>query len=246
MLQVKAQTLMAEIRMHQERMEAEIAATCHKFQTQLKEVEAEAKRGRGTRISVGVAKPPKFDGTTPWAMFRCQFETVAEHNCWTCQEKSTYLISTLQGWVTDMLQGVLKGVTLEALEDCFGDQHLAPAYRSQLKTRTQGVGKSSKNLPQLAYRSYPTLLEDHIRRETGKAFTDRVEDPATKIQMLLLGEDSERGSQAGPQTAGHAPRSQAPQDKHQDILGELITPHRAKRPKTISVMDLWGARSLLG
>jgi hypothetical protein len=38
MSQVEAQTMKAEIRMNQERMEAEIAVTRRKFQTQLKEV----------------------------------------------------------------------------------------------------------------------------------------------------------------------------------------------------------------
>jgi hypothetical protein len=38
---------------------------------------------------------------------------------------------------------------------------------------------------QLAHCAYPTLPEDHIRRETGKAFTDGIEDPTIKIQLLL-------------------------------------------------------------
>jgi hypothetical protein len=80
---------------------------------------------------MGAAKPTKFDGTTSWAMFRCQFETVGEHNCWTHQEKSTYLITALQGQNTNVLHGVLKGATYEetlvALEDRFGDQILTTA-----------------------------------------------------------------------------------------------------------------------
>jgi hypothetical protein len=115
------------------------------FQTQLKEVEAGAQSGRGTGTGAGAAVQLKFDGTTTWAVFWLQFETVAKHNCWTCQDKYTYLISTLQGRVTEVLQGVPKGATyeetLEALEDRFGDQHLASTYCSQLKTRTPGVGK---------------------------------------------------------------------------------------------------------
>jgi hypothetical protein len=51
-----------------------------------------------------------------------------------------------------LLHMALKGATyaeiLEALEDSFGDQHLGAAYCSQLKSRTQGVGESCKNLPQ--------------------------------------------------------------------------------------------------
>jgi hypothetical protein len=78
-------------------------------------------------------------------MFQLQFETVAEHNFWMPQEKSTYLITALQVWATDLLHGAPKGAiyeeTLEALEDYFGD-HLATAYCSQLKIRTQGIGES--------------------------------------------------------------------------------------------------------
>jgi hypothetical protein len=32
-------------------------------------------------------------------------------------------------------------------------------------------------IEQLAHRTYLTLPEDHIRREAGKAFADRLEDP---------------------------------------------------------------------
>jgi hypothetical protein len=40
------------------------------FQTQLKEDEAEAERGKWTGTCAGEAKPPKLDGTTSWAVFR--------------------------------------------------------------------------------------------------------------------------------------------------------------------------------
>jgi hypothetical protein len=78
---------------------------------------------------------------------RCvrQFETVAEHNCWTPQEKSTNLITVLEGWSSDVLHGVLKGATyeetLEDLEDRFGDHNFTSGFRRQLKTRSQGVGE---------------------------------------------------------------------------------------------------------
>jgi hypothetical protein len=102
---------------------------------QLKEVEATGENGRGTASGMGMEKPPMFDRTYSWAAFWCQFETTAEHNCWTHLEISIYLITTLKHHATDMLQGVLKGrtyeETLDALEDCFRDQPLAAAYRSQ-------------------------------------------------------------------------------------------------------------------
>jgi hypothetical protein len=36
-------------------------------------------------------------------------------------------------------------------------------------------------IEQLAHCAYSTLSEDHIRREAGKEFTDRIEDPAIRI-----------------------------------------------------------------
>jgi hypothetical protein len=118
----------------------------------LKETGARAKRGRGTGTGKGAAKLPKFDGTTSWAVFWHQFQTVAEHNCRMQQEKSTYLITTLQGRATDVLHGVPKEATyektLEALEDLFRDQHLAAAFN-----QNQGPRESEnpcKNLPQLS------------------------------------------------------------------------------------------------
>lgn len=75
-------------------------------------------------------------------------------------------------------------------------------------------------------------------------FTDGVEDPAIKIQ-LLLGENTEQSTHAGPLTTGHAPSHQASQSECQDILEESITPHLAKSHKTIAMLELWRARPLL-
>jgi hypothetical protein len=51
--------------------------------------EAMAQLGRVQGVCASAVQPPVFNGNTSWAMFRGQFETVAEHNCWTRQEKST-------------------------------------------------------------------------------------------------------------------------------------------------------------
>jgi hypothetical protein len=50
-------------------------------------------------------------------MFRRQFETVGEDNCWTHLEKSTYLITPLKGCATDMLHEVPKGATYEEITE---------------------------------------------------------------------------------------------------------------------------------
>jgi hypothetical protein len=64
-----------------------------------------------------------------------------------CPKKSTYLITALQGQVTDLLHGVRKGATyeetLEVLEDLFGDEHLAAESTLHTANGIQG------NLPRL-------------------------------------------------------------------------------------------------
>jgi hypothetical protein len=54
----------------------------------------------------------------------------------------------LKGWPTNLLHGVLKGANydenLEALENRFGDQHLAAVYHCQKEG--QGVGESFQEL----------------------------------------------------------------------------------------------------
>jgi hypothetical protein len=161
------------------------------FQSQLEEVEARVERTRRTCASA--AQLPKFDGTTSCAVFRRQFETVKEHNCWTPQEKSTYLITALQGRAADVIHGIPINATYEAtlqtLEDRFGDEHFAVAYRSQLNSRRQRAGESWQEfaiaIEQLAHRAYPTLPEEYIKQESGRAFVDGVEDPDTQNQLQL-------------------------------------------------------------
>jgi hypothetical protein len=76
---------------------------------------------------------------------------------------------------------------------------------------------------QLAHHAYPALPEDHKRREAGKAFTDGGEDPAIKIQLLLVGE----------KTANEALRQAL-------ILQAMLLAARAHKSST---RTFWGSRS---
>jgi hypothetical protein len=139
-------------------------------------------------------EPPTFNGNTSWSVFRRQFKTITEHNHWS-DKKSTYLITALKGRAVDVLHGIPTNMnyegTLQALEDWFGDQHFAASYRCQLTT-TQEAGESLQDfameIEQLTHRAYPTLPEEHVWREAGRAFAYGVADPDIKIQLLLGGE----------------------------------------------------------
>jgi hypothetical protein len=58
--------------------------------------------------------------------------------------------------------------------------------------RTQKVGESLQDfavaVEQLGHGPDPTLPENHMRMEAGKAFVDGVADPDIKIRLLLGGE----------------------------------------------------------
>jgi hypothetical protein len=189
-----------------------------------------------------------------------RFKAVAEHNCWTWQEKSTYLTTVLQDQATDMLHRLPKGVTyeekLEALEDRFRYQHLAAAYRSQLKTRTYIVAwNPCKNLPQplnssticllnrpLAHRTCPhTTWGPH--KERGKQSFRRQRRRLHHKNPAAAGrrEDGEWGSQAGLRNTGSAPSRQAPPPKNerQDILGESIAHTRRRDTKWWACWSCW-------
>jgi hypothetical protein len=102
------------------------------------------------------------------------------------REKSTYLITALEGRAADLLPGIPPNITyedtLQALEDRFRDRHFAAAYRCHLTTRPQKPRDFLKDfaiaIELLANPAYPTLTENHIGRgEARKTFAYGVEDP---------------------------------------------------------------------
>jgi hypothetical protein len=161
-----------------------------------------------------------------------------------------YLITALKGRAADVLHGILTNTTyegtLQALDDRFGDQHFAAAYCCQLTTRTQEAGESLQDfamaIEQLAHRAYPTLPEEHVWREAGRAFAYRVADPDIKIQLLL------GGGKMVNEALRQALELQAvliaakPEKLRQDTPGEPVLTQPTKRHKTVGMLELWRAR----
>jgi hypothetical protein len=118
-------------------------------------------------------KPPKFDGSTSWVVFHCQFDAAAIHNDWTPREKAAHLLSVLQGQAADVLHSVPAEASYEdivgALQDRFGDHQLAVAYRSHLKARVQTSGETLQEfaaaVEQLAHWALVGLPVGHIQTE---------------------------------------------------------------------------------
>jgi hypothetical protein len=74
-------------------------------------VAMEGKKRRGGSGNAGTSadrvRPPKFDGSTSWTAFHCQFEAVASHNKWTSCEKAMHLLAILQRQVANILHSLL-------------------------------------------------------------------------------------------------------------------------------------------
>jgi hypothetical protein len=69
----------------------QVKAAGLELRTQLKLVEARSELGPYQRTGACAAKLLEFDRTTSLAVFRRQFEIIAEHNCWTPGERATCL-----------------------------------------------------------------------------------------------------------------------------------------------------------
>jgi hypothetical protein len=99
----------------------------------------------------------------------------------------------------------------------------------------------------LGHCAYLTLSEDHIRREAGKAFADRVEDLSIKIQLLLGGEKTVNEALRQAIELQAMLLACSPQKTcTRTFWGVPVASNWTKRPKTIGVLELWGARPLLG
>jgi hypothetical protein len=174
-----------------------IEETKREFQARLDETRQTRAEGANTAgVGTCSAQSQTFNGDTTWSVFRRQFEVVVEHNRWSNQDKSTYLIIALKGRAADVLPGIPTNTTYEdtlrALEDRFGDQHFAAAYCCQLTSRRQNPEESLQGfataIEMLALRAYPNLPADYVAREAGKAFAYGIRDTDIKIQLLLGGE----------------------------------------------------------
>jgi hypothetical protein len=119
----------------------DIEATRRELEAKLAAVETRTMRagGSGPGANTSRVKPPKFDGTTSWAVFYRQFEAAAVQNNWQPKEKTAHLLSVLQGQAA-IVRTVPAEATYEditgALRDCFGDHQLAAVYWSQFIART--------------------------------------------------------------------------------------------------------------
>ncbi|KAH0818866.1 hypothetical protein GEV33_003925 [Tenebrio molitor] len=138
-------------------------------------------------------KPPPFDGTTSWSMYKKQFEAAAEANNWDDEGKAVALTLALRGQAVQILQTLPVedqknyAAFVKALELRYGDHHLSQVYQSQLRAR---VEKSSENLQEFAadverlvHLAYPNGPGQFHYEIGTSVFVDGVRDG--KLQLAL-------------------------------------------------------------
>ncbi|KAI5754399.1 hypothetical protein M8J77_008276 [Diaphorina citri] len=150
-------------------------------------------------VSVNPIKfePPVYDGQTAWQIFKRQFEAVCAGNMWSASEKTTALMLALRGPAADLIQTlsldspVTYDELVRALERRFGDEHMQPVYRIQLRNRMQKSGESLQELhadiERLAYLSYSHSNPELLNLMACDAFVNAIADPELQLAVRLAG-----------------------------------------------------------
>ncbi|KAI5738489.1 hypothetical protein M8J77_007742 [Diaphorina citri] len=142
-------------------------------------------------------EPPVYDGQTAWQIFKRQFEAVCACNMWSASEKTTALVLALRGPAADLIQTlsldspVTYDELVRALERRFGDEHMQPVYRIQLRNRMQKSGESLQELhadiERLAYLSYSHSNPELLNLMAYDAFVNAIADPELQLAVRLAG-----------------------------------------------------------
>lgn len=145
-------------------------------------------------------KPPVFDGTTPFEVFKIQFETAMSKNNWNNDDSAGALVLALQGSASKILQILSNDVRnnystlMDALQRKHGSGHMKQNYRIQLKNRVQEKGESiqqyAAEVESLAHLAYSDLSADYIEKLEVDTFIDGILDPITKRAAMLTSEAS--------------------------------------------------------
>ena len=152
-----------------------------------------------------LVKAATYDGSSSWLDYKAHFETCAEINNWTNNEKGLYLAVALRGQAQSVM-GNLSDKSkdydslVKALEDRFAPPNQTELYRVQLRERRQKASESLSELGQdirrLTNLAYPTATTE-LRETLAK---DQFIDSLISVDMRL------RIKQARPTSLNEAVR----------------------------------------
>ena len=127
-------------------------------------------------------KPRVYDGTVTWHEYVGQFERISRLNGWTSAQKLDLLWVHLTGEALTYVESLTAEQTatydrlVHALEERFGDQHLAEVYKSELRGRHRQKGESllalAQDIRKLVQKAYPDIgrpgLEELVSKSSEK------------------------------------------------------------------------------
>lgn len=140
-------------------------------------------------------KPPTFDGTTSFAIFKFQFETASVQNQWNEEHQVAALIVALKGEAAETLQTIPEnerrgyGEIIKALERKYGSDHKREIYRMELKGRSQKAGETLQEfasaVERLAHLAHASTSSEFMERIKIDAFIDGIRDTETRRAVIL-------------------------------------------------------------
>jgi hypothetical protein len=170
------------------------------FEGKVKEMEAKfkgLKTGLSGKLETGLVKlkPPPFDGTTSWSMYKKQFEAAAGANNWDDEGKAVALTLALRGQALQILQTLPVedqknyAAFVKALELRYGDHHLSQVYQSQLRARVQKSGENlqefAADVERLVHLAYPNGPAQFHHEIGTSVFVDGVRDGELQLALRL-------------------------------------------------------------
>lgn len=169
---------------------ADISADLETSRVQTSRVDPDVALRNSSTSALVKLKPPTFNGTTSFDVFKMQFETVIQTNGWNNGDSVAALIVSLQGGASEILQTVSiserkdYSSLMDALQRKYGNTHMKQIYRIELKNRKQTKEESlsdfATEVERLAYLAYSDTSPDFMEKCKIDVFVDGIRDVDTK------------------------------------------------------------------
>ncbi|XP_054091364.1 uncharacterized protein LOC128922969 [Zeugodacus cucurbitae] len=137
---------------------------------------------------------PSFDGTTPFQIFKLQFEKTADTNKWNAEDKVAQLFVALKGAAAEILQTIpnCESSSYEALmaavERRYGSEHRRQIFQIELQNRKQKASESlqefATEVERLAHLAYAHKSAEYIEDIKIHSFVNGIRDENTRYSAL--------------------------------------------------------------
>ena len=138
-------------------------------------------------------KPRVYDGTVTWREYAGQFDRISRLNGWTNAQKLDLLWVHLAGEALTYVESLKLEQTatydrlVHALEERFGDQHLAEVYKSELRGRHRQKGESllalAQDVRKLVQKAYPDIGRPGLEELVIEKFREALPDHDQRIAV---------------------------------------------------------------